>query len=55
MIDTWITMVSAGGAFVVIITLFVRIEHRLTKVETLVRIIGLRLSICRHNSDDDIT
>jgi len=49
MIETWPTIVTVVGSAIVIIGLFVRIEHRLTKVETLVTVIAGRLGICQPN------
>ena len=39
------------GTTVVVIALFVRIEHRLTKVETLITVIAGRLGICQPSSE----
>ncbi len=40
-----------AGTTIVIVALFVRIEHRLTKVETLVTIIAGKAGVCQPNLD----
>ena len=47
MLETWGVTVTAIGLAVVIVGLFVRIEHRLTKVETLIMVVAGRLGICQ--------
>ena len=42
-----------AGTMLIVIALFVRIEHRLTKVETLVTVIGGKVGICQPNSGTD--
>lgn len=39
------------GTTVVVVALFIRIEHRMTKVETIVTIIAGQVGICQQNSD----
>lgn len=41
------------GTTIVVICLFVRIEHRITRVETLVTVIAGKVGICQPNSDKD--
>ncbi len=42
MVETWAMFGATSVGLVVIIGLFVRIEHRMTKVETIVTILGKR-------------
>ena len=41
------------GTTVIVVVLFMRIEHRMTKVETLVTIIAKKVGICQPNLDKD--
>ena len=41
------------GTTVIVVVLFMRIEHRMTKVETLVTVIAGKVGICQPNSEDD--
>jgi len=48
------TLKEAGGwlgTTIVVIALFVRIEHRMTKVETILDIIAGKIGLCLPNSD----
>lgn len=39
------------GTTIVVVALFVRIEHRMTRVETLVTVIAGKVKICLPNSE----
>jgi hypothetical protein len=54
MVETWAMFGATSVGLVVIIGLFVRIEHRMTKVETIVTILGKKAGICQQNLDTDI-
>ena len=41
------------GTTIVVVALFVRIEHRMTRVETLVTVIATKVKICLPNSEKD--
>jgi len=53
MIEAWGGIAIIAGSVVVIIGMFVRVEHRLTKVEVLVTVIAGKLGICLPNSEKD--
>jgi len=40
------------GTTIIVVCLFVRIEHRMTRVETLVTIIAAKVGICQPNLDE---
>ena len=42
------------GTTVIVVVLFIRIEHRLTKVETTISIIAGKLGLCQPNLDKNI-
>jgi len=49
-------LIPIGGwaaTTLIVIALFVRIEHRLTRVETFITIIAGKLGICQPNSEKD--
>jgi len=52
----WDLAAQFGGwamTTVVVVTLFVKIEHRMTRVETLVTVIAGKVGICQQNSEED--
>jgi len=53
-VETWAPIAAAIMGMMVIIGLFVRIEHRMTKVETIVTILGRKAGICQQNLDENI-
>ena len=51
--ETWAMAAAGIGGLLVIIGLFVRIEHRMTKVETTLGIIAGRMGLCQPNLDQN--
>ena len=51
--ETWAMAAAGIGGLLVIIGLFVRIEHRMTKVETTLQIIAGRMGLCQPNLDQN--
>jgi hypothetical protein len=54
MLETCAILTGTGASVVIIIGLFIRIEHRLTRLETLSTIIAVKVGICRPKSEDPI-
>jgi hypothetical protein len=54
MLETWAILTGTGASIAIVIGLFIRIEHRLTRLETLSTIIAVKVGICRPNSEDPI-
>ena len=49
-------LIQIGGwaaTTILVVTLFVRIEHRITRVETLVTVIAVKVGICQPNLDEN--
>ena len=53
MVEIWTMLCSVGGLSLIVVGLFLRIEHRLTKVETIVTIIAVKVGICQQNLDEN--
>jgi len=55
MIETWSIVGGWIMSTIVVVGLFVRIEHRMTRVETLITVIAIKVGICQPSSDKDST
>lgn len=52
--ELWAMSAAGIGGIIIVIGLFVRIEHRMTKVETTLSIVAGRLGLCQPNLGKDI-